>query len=302
MTSQDQPRTTKQSTALPSAVVAAVVFMFVAGILSSVLHVGVRFLSQRLPTIEIVFLRTALSMLVMFPFIIVPGRAAWRTSKPGMHLFRGVVSVLSMSMWYHALATMPLADATALGMTTSIFVVLGAAFWFREQVGIERWLAVLIGLLGAIVVLRPGSGVISWSAIAAIASSALWAWSLLMMKALARYESPLTVTFYQPLAIAPLAGIATIGSWVTPNLTELTILIGMAAAASGSNYCATRALHLADASITSPIDYMKLLWTVTWGYALFGEIPAVSTWAGAALIIGASVYIAVVEHSRRRGP
>jgi drug/metabolite transporter (DMT)-like permease len=289
-----------------SPVVSAVLMMLVAGFMSSLLHLGVRYTSPFLPTIEIVALRSLFTILITLPFMWEAPKAAWTTNNWPLQLMRGAVGVTSMTIWYYALGQMPLADAGALSFTTGIFVTIGAALYFGEPVGRRRWGAVAVGLLGAVIVLRPGQGVISLAAMAAVGSSLLWAVSLLMAKELGRFDSSLTIAFYQPLMIAPVAMAATVPVWVTPGPLVWLALMAMGIAAAIGNYGYIRAMRLADASITMPVDYARLLWMVGWGYWLFAEIPDTATWIGAALIIGAALFITVREQQiaaeRRRLP
>ena len=278
-----------------SPVVAAVAMMLMAGLTSSLLHIGVRYVSPHIPTFEIVFLRSMFTILVTLPIVFRPGQMSWRTNNLPLQMTRGVIGVSSMSAWYYALGQMPLADAGALSFTTAIFVTIGGALWFGEPVGPRRWAAVIIGLVGALIVLKPGSGVISWAAIAAAASSATWASSLLMSKELAKYDSVTTINFYQPLMILPVAMLGAIPTWVTPSLEIWLYLMAMGAAAAIGNYGYIKALRIADVSISMPADYVRLLWMASWGYLLFGEIPTLSTWLGAALIIGAAFFITIRE-------
>jgi drug/metabolite transporter (DMT)-like permease len=280
---------------IQSPVVRAVLMMLMAGFTSSLLHLGVRYTSPHLPTIEIVALRSLFTILVTLPFMWHAAAGSWTTNHLPLQLVRGAVGVTSMTAWYYALGQMPLADAGALSFTTGIFVTIGAALYFGEPVGLRRWSAVVCGLLGAVIVLRPGQGVITWAAIAAVASSLLWAISLLMAKELGRYDSSLTVTFYQPLMIAPVALCATVPVWVTPSPIIWLALLAMGTAAAIGNYGYVRAMRLADASITMPVDYARLLWMVGWGYMLYSEVPDPETWLGAALIIGSALFITVRE-------
>lgn len=272
-------------------IVAAVLLMLLAGLMSSLLHVGVRYVSPEVPTIQIVFLRSVFTLLVTAPLVFRPGKVAWRSNNLTLQVIRGCVGVASMSTWYYALANMPLGDAGVLSFTTAIFVTIGAGLWFREPIGPRRWGAVFVGLLGAVIVLKPGFEVITWAAIAAVGSSILWAMSLLMAKELGRFDSSITISFYQPLMVAPLAGLATIPVWVMPSAHAWLILFGMGTVAALGNYCYVQALRIADASITMPADYVRLLWMVAWGYFLFAEIPGWSTWTGAALIVGSTLFI-----------
>ncbi len=278
-----------------SPVVAAILLMLMAGLMSSILHVGVRYVSPHIPTIEIVALRSIFTILVTLPIVFRPGQVSWKTNNLQLQVLRGLVGVLSMTTWYYALGAMPLGDAGALSFTTAIFVTIGAAIYFKEPVGLRRWSAVIVGLAGALIVLKPGSGVLSWPAIAAVGSSVLWAVALLMSKELAKYDSALTITFYQPLMILPLACLGTLPVWVMPSLEVWLALFGMGAVAAIGNYGYVKALGIADASVSMPADYVRLLWMVSWGYWLFGEIPGLTTWLGSALIVGAAFFITIRE-------
>jgi drug/metabolite transporter (DMT)-like permease len=276
-------------------VVAAVLVMLGAGLCSSLLHIGVRYVAPTVPVIEIVFIRSTITILVTLPFVLGSAELAWRTTRPGLQTLRGVIGVVSMTLWYYALAHMPLAAAGALSFTTGLFVTLGAAIWLRESVGVRRWSAVGVGFLGTLIVLRPGAGMFTWVAAAAVFSSALWAVSLLMAKRLARYDSTLTISFYQPLLIAPFAFLMALPGWVWPGLEAWLILLGMGAIAAIGNYGYVHALRVADASLVMPADYVRLIWMAGWGFLFFGEIPLLTTWIGALLIVGATLFITVRE-------
>lgn len=286
-------------------VVTAVLLMLLAGFSSSLLHLGVRYVGPELPSIEIVFLRALFTLIATAPFVFRPGKAAWRSNNLTLQVMRGVVGVGSMWMWYYALANMPLADAGVLSFTTPIFITIGAALYFREPVGLVRGSAVVLGLLGAVVVLKPGYAVVSAAAIAAVVSSVLWALSLLMAKDLARFDSSITISFYQPLLIAPIAGLAVIPVWVMPSGSAWLALVAMGAVAALGNYAYIHALRMTDASTLMPADYVRLLWMVMWGYFVFSEIPGLSTWLGAALIVGSTFYVTWRETRlapKRRAP
>jgi drug/metabolite transporter (DMT)-like permease len=276
-------------------VVSAVLLMLFAGLNSSLLHLGVRYVSPEMPAIEVVFLRAVFTLAMTAPFVFRPGQISWRSNNLSLQVLRGVVGVSSMWVWYYALANMPLADAGVLSFTTPIFITIGAALYFGERVGPVRASAVALGLVGAVVVLKPGFQTVSIAAIAAIASSILWALSLLIAKDLTRYDSPLTISFYQPLLITPIAALAVIPVWVMPSTHAWFALIGMGVVASLGNFCYVQALRMIDASILMPADYVRLLWLVTWGYLFFSEIPGWSTWFGAALIVGSTLFVTLRE-------
>ena len=274
------------------AIVVASGLMILAGLLSSLMHIGVRYVAPTLPNPEIVFLRTLFTLIATLPLVLASGsRAAWRTTQPRLQIWRALIGGLSVATWYYALANMPLADAGALSFTTGIFVTIGAAIYFSEPVGLRRWSAVIVGLIGALIVIRPGSGVITLAAFIAVLSSALWAASLLMAKELAKTDSPLTIVFYNPLLICPMALVASLPTWVWPDATVLAITAGMGVFAAFGNYLYVQALRTADASVCMPADYVRLVWMVSWGYFIFAEVPSLATWVGSALIIASTAFI-----------
>ncbi len=269
--------------------------MLLAGLCSSILHIAVRYLAPHLPAIQIVGLRSTFTMLVTLPVIWMMLGLDARTSRFDLHLMRGVVGVASMWSWYYALGQLPLADAGALSFTTGLFVTLGAAIVFREKVGWRRITALLVGFLGAVVILRPGQGVLTWPAIWAVLSSALWGVSLLFAKHLARYDKSITISFYQASLTAVMAMLLSLPGWTWPETWAWGLLMLMGVAAALGNFCYVQALRIAEASVIMPADYVRLIWMAGWGFLFLAEVPPITTWIGAAMIIGATAYIAVRE-------
>ena len=273
----------------------AVAFMVSSTVLFGVMAVCIRLASKQLHPFEIAFFRNLFGFVFTLPLLVRHGWGLLHTNKLPLYLLRSAIGMVGMLAGFWAIVHLPLAQAVALSYSTPIFVTIGAAIWFREKVGLMRWSAVIVGLIGALIVLKPGSGVLSWAAITAAGSSALWAVSLLMSKALAKYDSVTTITFYQPLMILPVAFLATIPVWTMPSLEVWLCLFGMGCAAAIGNYGYIKAIRIADVSISMPADYLRLLWMSSWGYWLFGEIPGLSTWVGAALIIAAAFFITIRE-------
>ncbi len=273
-----------------------ILLMLVAALTASILHIGVRFVSPRIPVFEVVFLRTLFSIIAGAPLVVRPGHMSWRSNRPSLHIIRGFIGTGSMTAWYYSLATLQLADAVTLSLTTSLFVVLGATIMFNERAGIYRWAALGVGFLGAILVLRPsGDSIALIPALICLASSALWATSLLLAKYAARYDSTATTAFWQPLTIMPFAAIGAYFTWVPPQLPDVLVIAFIATVAVLGNYCSIYALRIADTSITMPIDYTKLVWSVVAAYFFFSEVPSLTTALGALLIVASSLYIAVRE-------
>lgn len=274
-----------------NAVLLAVTSMLVGGFAGSLLHLGVRTIGPYLPTIEVAFLRTFFTTLVALPFVMRPGHSGWRSERFGLHLIRGVIGVFSICFWYYALSVVPLADAATLSFTTVIFVTIGAAVWFKEPVGVYRWSAVAVGLVGTIIVLRPGAGVVTFAALSAVTGNILWAISLLIAKELAKTDSSATIVFWQPLVILPFALLGSLPVWVWPEPWVWGAVAGMGLMAMIGNWGVVNAMKLADVSIVMPVDYVRLIWMGGWGYVFFQEVPDATTWSGASLIVASTLFI-----------
>ena len=265
-------------------------------------HSGVHLTGAHLPVVEVAFFRALFSLLAVLPILLLdPGRAIWRPRNPVRQLVRGVVTTAAMFFWFYGLATVPLVDVVALSFSSAIFVTAGAALFLGERVGAQRWAAVLVGLAGAGVILRPGLVEVSPGSLSTLLGSALWASGLLMTKRLTREEGNLGfVVNFSVCAIVLLAA-PTVLVWQTPAWWLLGVLAAMGVFSAIGHVLMSNALRLADATVTMPIDYTRLVWASLIGYLFFAEEPDRFTWIGAAMIIGASLFIAYRESRIRTG-
>lgn len=296
----DRNRLTKLRTQLSHPTAVAVGLMLISALASSVMHVIVRIASQEISSLQVTFLRSIFAFLVLVPFMIRSGHMKLRTKRPWLHIVRGVLSFLSVASWYYALATIPLAEATALSFTSTIFVTAGAALFYGERVGAMRWGAVLLGLTGTLVILRPGFAIVSWGAILTVASGLLFAAAMLIVKTLARSDDNLTIIFYAPLLVAIFAFPPAVPFWIWPSGTIWLIGLAMGTLAAISHWVVTEALRIGQASVTMTADYSRLVWTTLIAYVLFKELPDAWTWAGSALILASTIFITLNETRGRK--
>jgi drug/metabolite transporter (DMT)-like permease len=205
-------------------------------------------------------------------------------------------------MWFSALAMVPLADAVALGFTSPLFVVIGAALFLGEIVSGKRLVATLCGFAGALIILRPGSGVLDVGAILVLLSAVTLAGANLSVKELSRTEPVQAIVTYMVIFMVPLTLIPTLFVWQTPTPLQLVELAGLAGVATLGNYAMTRSVAVADASAVMPYDYARLPFAALIGFFIFGEVPDALTWVGAVVIIGSTLYIAVKEAQSQGSP
>ena len=297
---EDRQRLASLRTQLSHPTAVAVGLMLIAALASSVMHVMVRIASQEVSSLQVVFLRSIFAFVVLVPFMVRSGHLKLKTKRPWLHIARGVLSFLSVASWYYALATIPLAEATALSFTTTIFVTAGAAIFYGERVGAMRWGAVLLGLLGTLIILRPGFAIVSWGAILTIVSGVFFAAAMLIVKTLARSDDNLTIIFYAPLLVAVFSFPPAVPVWTWPSAHVWMIGLAMGTLAAISHWVMTEALRIGEASVTMTADYSRLVWTTLIAYALFRELPDAWTWAGSALILASTVFITLNETRGRK--
>lgn len=272
-----------------------VLFMALSALTISLMHVGVRYVSAELHPFVIGFFRNALVLVLIAPIILRGGADAWRTRRPALQGLRGVIGVVAMLMWFWSLSVVPIAEATALSFTTAIFVTIGAAVFLREHVGPRRWTAVAFGFLGALIILRPGFQDVTLGAVFAALSSAIFALSLLVLKVLAQHDRSITNVFYSALLIAPMSLVPALFVWEWPTWHTLLVLFGMSACAAVAQFSMSQSFRYADASLTFPIDFTRLIWASVIGAILFGEIPDVWTWVGGTVIFASAAFISFRE-------
>ena len=206
----------------------AVLSMAAAAFLSSLMHAGVRLSSEELTAFQIAFIRTSVSCAVLAPLLLLPrNRGAWRSRRPRLQVIRGIIGTGAVVTWFHALTVVPLAQAAALSFTLSIFVTAGAAVFLRERVGARRWSAVAAGILGAMIILRPGVVEVSWGAVEVIISSALWGATLLMTKRLSPYDGNLTIVLYMSAIVSVVLALPVLTQWVDPTPRVALIAVGL---------------------------------------------------------------------------
>ncbi len=196
-----------------------------------------------------------------------------------------------MLAWFSALALIPVGDVTAISFLAPLFATIGAVLFLGEVVRIRRWAAMFIGLLGALVILRPGVVELSLGSWLAVASAIAMGISSVFIKRLADGDNPDKVVFISSMYQAPLTLLPALYVWHWPEAHLWPYLIAMGLIATLGHVTLTRAFAAAEASFTMTFDFARLPFAVAFGYAVFGEIIDLWTWIGAAIIFAASLFI-----------
>ncbi|MBD8049524.1 DMT family transporter [Limnohabitans radicicola] len=279
--------------------VRGMLWMVLGGILFTCLNTLARGLSMQLDVYETQFLRYLFGLVVMLPLVWRHGWQAYRPVNIVGQFWRGGVHTLGLILWFTALPNIPLADMTAIGFTGPIFIMLGAAWFLGEPMHRDRWVAALIGFAGVLVVVLPklsGSG--GWYNLIMLASSPVFAASFLITKALTRYEKAGVIVLWQALTVTVFSLPMALPNWQTPTLVQWGAFAMTGVLGTLGHYCLTRAFHTADISATQSLRFLDLVWASVAGWLVFGDVPSQWTWAGALVILGATVWIARREGRR----
>ncbi len=275
-------------------IVSTLMFVCVTGI--------VRYLGSNLPAAESAFIRYALGLLIMAPSIWLVLRKPLAKGLMKTFAIRGFLHAFGVALWFFAMARIPIAEVTAIGYVTPICITVGAAIFLGERLRLRRMLGVLAGLLGALVILRPGFEEISIGQFAQLATAPFFAASYLMTKSLTGRTDSRTIvamlTLFSTIFLFPMALV----DWQTPTLSELFWLFVTALCATFGHYAMTRALAAAPISVTQPITFLQLVWATLLGIFAFGEPIDLYVIIGGTIIVGAATFISHREALQQRTP
>ena len=276
----------------------SVAFMLVATICFSCMHAAIRHVADNLHPFEIAFFRNFFGVVFLTPYFLRYGLAPLRTKNLRLHGFRSILNLSSMLCFFYALSIAPFADVTALTFSGPVFASVLAVFFLGEMIGIRRWCAILIGLLGTLVILRPGIGAVALGPLLALAAALIWACALIIIKVLLRTESSLMITAYMMIMLTPLSLVPALFVWQWPSAWQLVWLFAIAAVGTTGHLFQNQALKEADTSVVMPLDYVRLVWASLLAYFAFAEIPDAFTWLGGVMIGASAAYIGYREGGR----
>jgi drug/metabolite transporter (DMT)-like permease len=295
----------KKSTARAAPARADRPFRGIALILASTVFLGAsdvtaKYLSATLPSIEIAWIRFLVFALIMVPATL-PGSPlfALRTGRPGLQVMRGVALLSSSLFFISGLRFLPIAEASATGFVAPLFVTALSIVFLAESVGVRRWVATAVGLIGVLIILRPGSSAFHPAAFFPIVSALAWACTLIMTRMMSGGEHAITTMTYSSIvgvcvisALVPLV-------WVAPSWHDILFGVFIGVASTAGQWIVVLAFRFADASVLAPFSYTQLLWVSILGFVVFGEMPDIWTVTGAVFIVASGLYTAHRERVRR---
>ncbi len=266
-------------------------FMLISAIAFSAMGGLIKTAGEELHTFQVVFFRCLFGLMVLLPFVAREGVHIYSTRRPVLHAVRVLFGITAMFCLFHAITHMDLAAAVTITYARPLFLIILAVLFLGEVVRWRRGLATAIGFLGVMVVMRPDPGSLDLNALAALASAALIAAALTMVKLLSATERPLTILmwFASGAVVASAVPAALVWQWPSPLTWVLLVLIG--GFASLGQFLAVHAYREGEASVVTPFDYSQILWATAIGFTFFDEIPDIWTGIGAGIIVASALYI-----------
>ena len=272
---------------------AAAGWMLAAVASFSLMDAGMKLLSAHYPPLQVTLLRGAASL----PFVLVwvLASAGVHSIVPvrwGLHLLRGVLGMVMIGCFVYALRRMPLSTAYTLYFVAPLLVAALSVPLLGEKVGPRRWTAIGIGLLGVVVVLRPGvDGLVSLPGLMVLLAATAYAIAAVTVSLLTRTDTPQSMVVWFLAIMAVGAGLAAIPGWVPLRWEHAALILGMGLAGAFGQIALTSAFMRGDASMIAPLEYTGLVWVIAWDWLLWQTLPDTATWTGAAIIVASGLYL-----------
>ena len=259
-----------------------------------------KYLTVSLPAVEIAWIRFLVFVLIMTPAILLRrGGNVLRTSRPGIQVLRGIGLVSSSLFFIWGLGYLPIAEASATAFVAPVFVTCLSIMVLAEKVGIRRWIATIVGLIGVLIVVRPGTSAVHPAAFFPIVSALGWAFALVLTRQISGTDRPVTTMAYSAIAGLVLLSVLAPFFWVTPTWQQVGIAVLIGISSTAGHWIVVLAYRHADASVLAPFTYSQLVWVSLLGFIMFAEIPDRWTVLGACIIISSGLYIAHRERIRK---
>lgn len=277
------------------------VWLFAAGLVFAVMGALIKFVGQRLPVVEILFLRQAFVILVVSPAIVKGFPAVFRTDRFGLHMLRVALSSVAMTTGFTALVHLPLAEATAISFSRTLFTTMLAVIILHEIVGWRRWTATAVGFLGVVIVAHPSPEGLNEYALLALLSSFFVAMIMICLRMLTQTERPATIIAYQSVCLTVILAGPAWYFWVWPSWPDLALAAVIGGVMSLAQFVNIKAYSAGEAAAIAPVEYVRLLASAGFGFMLFSEVPTIYTVIGAVFII-ASTFYTVRRNAMKKTP
>jgi drug/metabolite transporter (DMT)-like permease len=271
----------------------AVMLIIATGVALAGMDALAKFLALQVPIIMVLWGRYFFHTVITFSAYGIKTRSLkfLRARRPGLQFIRAGSLFGATFFMYQALTRMPLGDAAAIQFLAPVLVTALSGLFLGEHVGPRRWAAVACGFIGVLLVARPGSGILGWTALLPLATAVLLAIYMMLTRIIRNQDDPAATTFYSTALGALILSILVIFNWQVLTDLQWGLMIAMGATGAAGHYMLVKAFHMAEASVLAPFTYAQLLAAIVLGLLLFGDIPSPWTLSGAAVVISSGLYV-----------
>lgn len=250
-----------------------------------------KFLTGSLHPVQIIWFRQLGLLFGVFVLLGIHGKSLFQTRQRGLQLARGMLAVCSAVLFVYAVRYVPLADAVAASFVAPFMLTIMGAIVLGERVGVRRWSAVGVGFIGALIITRPGMGVIHPAVLLVVLATVLYSARQIIGRLLADTDKTVTTIAYTAVAGSLLISVPLPFVWQTPEGSlQWLLLFGIAVLAAIGEVLVIKALEVAQAVVIAPIHYTLIVWGTIYGYFIFGQLPDRWTWIGTVIIMAAGIY------------
>jgi drug/metabolite transporter (DMT)-like permease len=274
-------------------------------IASTVLFAGTaalaKWLAATYPVGEVMFFRSFCSLLVCSAFVLpFNGFSVFATRRPRDHLARGLSQSISQTFTVLAVSMMPLAGAIAINFSAPLWSGLLSVLWLKERAGRARWMALLTGFLGVLVVTHPGADSLQLGAVFALGNAILYGTVTVAVRGMTATESTATLLMWQMTTMAVLHSLLLLLGFRVPTSVDAAMLVLNGVANAAGQFLWTKALLLAPATAVSPFYYLMLVWALVIGYVVWGDVPTSALLVGSSIVVGCGLFLIWHEARGRR--
>jgi len=265
----------------------------------ALMAISVRELLHTMGSFEVLFLRSAVSLLILLAILPRFGGRVLLTQRFGLHVVRNVLHFGGQYAWVYAIGALPLATVFAIEFTMPVWTAVLASLILGERLNRGRVVMLGMGLAGILIILKPGFQQVPPAALVMLAGSFAYASTMIATKRLAGHETVFAVLFYMAAIQVPLGLVFALPAWITPGLAELPWIVAVGATGLSAHMCLTRAFRIADATLVVPFDFLRLPLIAVVGMLFYGERLQPAVFLGAAIIF-AGTYYSIRRESRRQ--
>jgi len=255
-----------------------------------IMDVLIKKLTNNFPTNEIIFFR-CLFGLIPVTFMMYWTKSSIKTSKIKLHIYRALVASLAMFAFFKSFHLLPLAEVSSISFASIMITTILAIYLLNEKVGLRRWIAIFLGFIGILIILRPGSNIFNFYMLLPLLGATALSVAIIIMKAVLKFDKPPTCSFYMHTLVVLIMVGTLFFNFTTPTYKQLFLFFCMGFIGGIAQILATNAYRISEVSILAPIDYSSIIWAITFGIIFFADYPNLYVILGSLIIVISTYYI-----------